>query len=65
MSRRRSGVCGAPGPHDAHCTGYPGHRYSCYDASEDVSFNDRQDWLSAHDCGDALCPDIGYRAEGD
>lgn len=64
MSKRRPGTCGDPGPYDAHCTDYPGHRYSCYDAGEDESFNDRQDWPAPHDCGDPECPDIGYQAEG-
>ncbi len=63
MSRRRPGTCQAPGPSSAHCTDHPGHRYSCYDAGEDVSFNDRQDWLTPHDCQDPACPDRGYLAE--
>jgi len=63
MSRRRPDTCRMPGPYAAHCTEDPRHRYSCYDAGEDVSFNDRQDWLSAHDCGDPTCPDVGYQPE--
>lgn len=65
MSARQRDVCGEPGPHTAHCTEEWDHQYSCYDASDDVSFNDRQDWLSPHNCGDAECPHNGYRAEGD
>lgn len=63
MTKRRSGKCGDPGPYAAHCTDYPGHSYSCYDAGEDVSFNNRQDWT--HDCGDSECPDNGLVNEGD
>ena len=65
MSKRRPGTCGDPGPYDAHCALEPWHRYSCYDAGKDVSFNDRQDWLAPHGCEDPDCPDNGYRAEGD
>lgn len=63
MSPRREGTCGEPGPYDAHCTDDPGHRYSCYDAGDDVSFNDRQHWLHPHECDDPECDDQGY--EGD
>lgn len=41
MSTIRKHSCGAPGPYGAHCTEDPGHQYSCYDASEDQSFNER------------------------
>lgn len=66
MSTRRPGTCGEPGPYAAHCTNDAGplHRYSCYDAGEDVSWNEGQ-WydfdLAPHDCGDPGCPDLGYR----
>lgn len=63
MSARQRGVCNAPGPYAAHCTEHRDHRYSCYDAGEDVSFNDRQDWLAPHGCEDQHCPDNGYQAE--
>ena len=65
MSQRRLGTCGAPGPGRAHCTDYAWHRYSCYDAGDDVSFNDRQEWLTPHDCEDVECRDIGYCPEED
>lgn len=57
MSTIRKGTCAAPGPYGAHCTDYPGHQYSCYDASDDVSFNDRSrdEWLSGHQCDDPTC----------
>ncbi len=54
MSRIRPGTCAEPGPSDTHCTDHRGHRYSCYDAGADVSFNDRQDF--AHACDEADCP---------
>lgn len=41
MSGIRDHSCGAPGPYGSHCTDYPGHEYSCYDAGDDVSFNER------------------------
>ena len=41
MSSIRPGTCADPGPHGAHCTDYPGHHYSCYDAGDDASFNER------------------------
>jgi hypothetical protein len=63
VSKRRADRCGDPGPYAAHCTDYPGHRYSCYDAGEDVSFNRRQDWT--HDCGNPECPDDRRINEGD
>jgi hypothetical protein len=49
-------TCADPGPYTAHCTEPPMHRFSCYDAGEDVSFNDRQDWKHKHDG----CPDDGF-----
>ena len=64
MSRIRPLTCAAPGPGDAHCTNdYPAHAYSCYDASDDVSFNSRQDFR--HDCDDPACDrqhfdNVGY-----
>lgn len=54
MSAIRRGACADPGPGDAHCTDDPGHRYSCYDAGDDVSFNHRQGFR--HDCADPACP---------
>ena len=63
MSLRRRGTCAAPGPYGSHCTQHPNHRYSCYDAGDDVSFNDRQDWT--HRCGNPQCPDYGLVNEGD
>jgi hypothetical protein len=64
VSTRRQGTCREPGPRGAHCTDYPEHKWSCYDAGEDVSWNDHQ-WyyfdLAPHDCGDLSCPDLGYR----
>jgi hypothetical protein len=30
-----------------------------------VSFNDRQEWLTPHDCEDVECRDIGYCPEED
>lgn len=53
MSRIRPHTCGDPGPGDTHCTDDAGHRYSCYDAGEDVSFNHRQGFR--HDCDDPAC----------
>lgn len=53
MSEIRRGTCGMPGPYGAHCTDHPMHSYSCYDASEDVSFNSRQGFR--HDCSDPKC----------
>lgn len=64
MSALRPGMCQEPGPREAHCTQDRYHRHSCYDAGEDVSWNDGQ-WydfdLAPHDCGDAGCTDKGYR----
>ncbi len=59
MRERRPGTCWEPGPYEAHCTDYPGHRYSCYDSSEDVSFNHRQDFTHVH----SGCPDDGHVSE--
>lgn len=61
MSARRPGTCAAPGPYDAHCTDTIWHDYSCYDAGEDVSFNNRQDWLAPHLCDDPTCTYQGYQ----
>ena len=59
MSKRREGTCSEPGPYAAHCTSEPLHRYSCYDAGEDTSWNDRapEEWQveTPHDCGDPDC----------
>ena len=56
MSRIRPGACAEPGPYAAHCTDYPMHDYSCYDAGEDVSFNHhRKDWGAPHSCTDPAC----------
>lgn len=63
MSAIRPGTCGDPGPYTAHCTDCPGHRYSCYDASEDVSFNHRQDF--EHHCDDKTCPRRDFINVGD
>lgn len=63
MSRIREGACAEPGPYEVHCTDYPGHRYSCYDAGADVSFNDRQDF--EHHCSDPACPRQNFVNEGD
>ena len=59
MGAIRPGTCGDPGPHEAHCSEPRYHRYSCYDAGEDVSFNDRQDWTHKH----PGCPDDGLVSE--
>lgn len=65
MSGIRPGTCGDPGPGDLHCTDTPGHRYSCYDAGEDVSWNDNQfemgffdspDGGPVHVCDEPKCP---------
>lgn len=63
MSSIRPHTCGDPGPYKAHCTDYPGHRYSCYDASEDVSFNHRQ--YFEHHCDDPNCARRDFINEGD
>jgi hypothetical protein len=57
MSAIRTGTCGAAGPYAAHCTEEPGHRYSCYDAGEDVSFNEgmMRDTGLVHNCDDPNC----------
>ena len=57
MSAIRKGTCGMPGPYGAHCTEPPMHRYSCYDAGDDVSFNERmmRDDDLVHECNDPLC----------
>lgn len=58
---RRYGDCDEPGPGDAHCTNQYLHDYSCYDAGQDVSWNDRQ--YFEHHCEE--CPDDGLVNEGD
>ena len=63
MSKIRPHICGDPGPGDAHCTEDVAHRWSCYDAGEDVSFNDRQDFT--HDCSDPACSRPHFVNEGD
>lgn len=63
MSTVRAGSCAEPGPYEAHCTDSPGHDYSCYDASEDVSFNHRHDFR--HDCDDPHCRRQHFINEGD
>lgn len=64
MSIRRQGACQMPGPRDAHCTDHPMHQWSCYDAGEDVSWNEGQ-WydfdLAPHACDDPGCRDQDYR----
>lgn len=52
-TERTRGKCDEQGPYTAHCTLDAMHDYSCYDASEDVSFNHRQEFT--HDCGDPTC----------
>lgn len=63
MSAIRPYTCAEPGPGDAHCTEHRTHDYSCYDASEDVSFNYRQNFR--HDCEDPACPRQHFTNEGD
>jgi hypothetical protein len=63
VSRIRPNTCAEPGPDAAHCTDYPGHRYSCYDAGDDVSFNRRIDFR--HDCQDPECDRQHFTNEGD
>ena len=36
-----NGDCRDPGPYGSHCTEWAGHKWSCYDASKDQSFNNR------------------------
>lgn len=60
MSAIRKGMCADPGPGSAHCTEVIGHRYSCYDAGEDVSWNDgqfRDGWYDRdpHVCSEPGC----------
>ena len=57
MSKQRAGTCGAPGPYAAHCTERIFHDYSCYDASDDVSFNAAwmRDTDAQHRCDDPTC----------
>lgn len=57
MSRVRPGTCADPGPDDLHCTEPRGHRYSCYDAGEDESWNDgtMADDPRTHLCDDPAC----------
>lgn len=63
MSAVRAGRCAEPGPYESHCTLDRMHDYSCYDASEDVSFNHRQDF--EHHCTDSHCPRQNFINEGD
>lgn len=63
MSSIQQGTCSAPGPYEAHCSEDVTHRYSCYDAGEDVSFNARQDF--EHKCEDSLCLNKHFNNEGD
>lgn len=63
MSAIREGTCAEPGPYAAHCTDDRMHDYSCYDASEDVSFNHRQHFR--HDCDDPQCGRQHFDNEGD
>lgn len=63
MTAIRTGSCANPGPGEAHCTNDPWHRWSCYDAGEDVSFNDRHDF--EHRCSDPDCPKPHFTNEGD
>lgn len=65
MSRVRAGACAEPGPWDYHCTEPPLHRYSCYDAGEDTSWNERspEDWQTEtpHACYDEACDSLARR----
>lgn len=63
MGKIRPGYCNEPGPYEAHCTNQKWHRYSCYDSGEDVSFNDRQDFI--HSCIDVDCDRQQFENEGD
>lgn len=63
MGKIQTATCGMPGPSDAHCTEPRYHRFSCYDDGEDVSFNDRQDFV--HDCSDPDCLTPHFENEGD
>jgi hypothetical protein len=61
MSGYDPSLCSDPGPGEAHCTELRMHRYSCYDASEDVSWNDGQfkdGWFEGnpHACDNPACP---------
>lgn len=61
MSGYRASACADPGPGDAHCTEPVYHNYSCYDAGEDISWNEgqfRDGWYdrSPHKCDDPQCP---------
>lgn len=62
-ARVERGRCSEPGPGSAHCTEYPLHDWSCYDATEDVSFNHRHDFR--HDCEDPACPTPHFTNVGD
>ena len=55
MSTVRLGTCADPGPYDWHCTDYPGHPYSHYDAGADTSWNDRDLLDPEHACTDPHC----------
>jgi hypothetical protein len=61
MSAPRLGTCQEPGPGALHCTEHAAHRYSCYDAGADESWNDRfpEDWQTdtPHNCDDQACLD--------
>ena len=59
-ARTEPGLCNEPGPDDLHCTEDRGHRYSCYDAQDDTSWNDGQfadGWYDErpHRCEDPAC----------
>lgn len=62
----RPGLCNEPGPYDWHCTEDRLHDYSCYDAQEDASWNERspEDWKidTPHECEDVACS-AGARAD--
>ncbi|MFD5599903.1 hypothetical protein ACFWHR_07575 [Leucobacter sp. NPDC058333] len=58
MSDIQTHWCGAPGPYGAHCTEDVGHRHSCYDAGDDVSFNERtmrDDEIPHGECDEEGC----------
>lgn len=63
MSQIRPHTCAEPGPYGAHCTLNSLHDWSCYDGSEDVSFNHRQ--YFRHDCDDLACDRQHFTNEGD
>lgn len=47
-------VCSKAGPDGAHCTNLPGHRWACYDATRQVSWDLQT--MFKHWCREAHCP---------